>query len=684
MNFLEWNDAIGAHFFNPTRSDARVFLYASIDIINEVGAPNESDLADFITAVKTGPPWITRHGQSVCQQALQALKEWRSRGLKCPPYLAYLALFVLADTVKVDGFARYSYYPGLRQLLGEEPAAGGYPSFDKMYELWFDLEEWSNEDMGGSWGVFRADILGKRQYVGLPKAQTILTDDERSKLPLLFADAGFDPSSPPTDAELAYLLSRETHHYLLPHTKQLLDPHSGNSQPIRDVLIDAIVEELQNWDGSVPPQTELGEQIRSSLGNLRLVMILDLTNRTVRFFLRCRSGREYPDEGLQLTGSSMRAPLYCFEDWQGWSTPLSIDENQTRSFDASKLDWRIGLSLDDNEHAWRVALSKRSLRIMTSATPLGFDGFVEENQIPTRKAFYLLSHDSHSQMLHRWGVQCCEGFSRVDLISGLPDRWNLYSIERADSDALIRDTLPFLAFPVALRIQLRGGLKVRGNQYFVFALPDVEITGSTDQTDIYCNDHRLSADMDTGLYVIPDTLNARKLVIEARQDGECVRRRSLYAVEGHDGPEIFPRIRLDRFGFSDADSGSEACVGPITRGFTPPDFNPEILLPPGAGHRVYFIGRNPGEIVEYPNQKISNNWKPVWAVCMKKRRKGTAIYCGTDLENDVPGTAKCTDRRRLRLWKELLWYKRKQILVPSHKRIRALWTNFRKVAHRVH
>ena len=241
-----------------------------------------------------------------------------------------------------------------------------------------------------------------------------------------------------------------------------------------------------------------------------------------------------------------------------------------------------------------------------------------------------------------------------------------------------------LAFPVALRIQLRGGLKLRGNQYFIFALPCVEVIGSTDRTDIYCNDHLLSADVDTGLYVIPDTLKARKLVIEARQNGERVRRRTLYAVEGYDGPESIPVIRLDRFGFGGDDSKSETCVGPIISGFTPPDFNPETFLPPGAGHRVYLVGRNPGEIVECPNETIADDWKPIWAVWMTKRRKGTAIYCGTDLENDVPGTAKCTDRRRLRFWKEVLWYKRKQISGPSHKRIRALWIVFREIAHRVH
>ena len=214
-------------------------------------------------------------------------------------------------------------------------------------------------------------------------------------------------------------------------------------------------------------------------------------------------------------------------------------------------------------------------------------------------------------------------------------------------------------------------------------MPDVEVTGSTNGTEVYCNNHLLSPDVNTGLYVIPETLYARKLVIEVRQDGEYVRRRSLYGGEDFDWSEITPNIRLNRLGFRSQDSDSETCVGPVINDFTSPHFNPEIFLPPSSSRRVYFVGRNPGGIVECPNEKIPEEWKPVWAVCMNRRRKGTAIYCGTQLENDSPSTAQCTDRRRLRLWKEVLWYKRRLITFPSHKKLRALWIEFRDIARRV-
>jgi hypothetical protein len=682
IDYLKWNDAIGLHFFNPDRSGVRVFLYVTTDVLTEVGTPYDKSLDDFIVAVKTGPPWNTRYGRSICQQALQAFENWRTRGLEYPPYLSYLALFVLAGTVDV-GFARHAYYPGLRSLLGQEPETGMYPSFDRMHLLWDDLAVWSNQDRGGDWGIFDADIVGAWMHVGLPRAQTLLTDEERDNLPHLFAYNGLDPHSPPSDREIAYLLAADPHRYLRRHTKELLKSTREGDSSIRTALVEMLLDELEHWDGSAPPRPHTGELARSSLGNLRLAMTLDLTARTARFSLRCRSNREYPDEGLQLISEQINGPLYCYDDWQGWSTPLSDTETQTGIFDPSRLDWQDGLSLIDREHSWKTALSKRSVRVMVSAKSFGFDGFVEDSQIPQSRPFYLLAHNNHAEKLQTWGGQCCEGFYEVDLSYGLPNGWRLYSIDRANSDALIRDAFPFLAFPTVLRIQFRGGLKVRGNQYFTFALPQIALTGAVEAEGVFCNDHRMDPDPQTGMYTIPYALRARRLIIEVRRGGECLSRRSLYALETVTWRDLVPTAYLDKFGRNTQAEAAETCVGPIVYGFTPPDFNPEVFLPPSAGHRVYFVGRNPGEIVLCPNETIPDDWQPVWAILMERRGKGTVAYCGRDPANEAPGTTGCKTQRHRRLWKEILWFRRKQIADPSHSVLRALWRRYQEVAHRV-
>lgn len=682
MDYLAWNDAIGVRFFNPDRSAVRVFLYVTTDVVTEVGASHNVDIDDFIVAVKTGPPWNSRQGRGICQQALQALDNWRTRALEYPPYLGYLALFVLADTVDV-GFARHAYYPGFRSLLGEDPEAGMYPSFNHMHSLWDDLAVWSNHDKQGDWGIFDADIVGEWMHVGLPRAQTILTDRERDNLPLAFADNGLDPYSPPSDREITYLLTDDPHHYLRPHTKELLNSNKENDSSIRAALIEALLDELEHWDESVPAQPDKVEQTHISMGNLRLAMVLDRTARTARFSLRCRSNREYPDEGLQLIEEGIQKPLYCYEDWQGWSTPLSVSEALPNIFDSSRLDWLNGLSLVDREHAWKTTLSKRSVRVMVSATLFGFDGFIEHNQIPRDKSIFMLAHDNHSEMLQKWGDECCEGFSEIDLISGLPSGWRLYSIDRVNSDAIIRDVFPLLTFPTVLRIHFRGGLKVRGNRYFNFALPQVEVIGMVDGVTVFCNDHRLDHNPETGIFTIPDTLRANRLIVEVRRDNKCIRKKSLYALDTTEWRDAVPTMYLDKFGQRTSDEAEETCVGPIVHGATSADYNPEVFLPPTAGRRVYFVGRNPGEIVECPNETIPDDWLPVWAILTQRRGKGTAVYCGIDPTTEEPGTTVCSDRKRRRLWRVVLWTKRKRITEPSYPKLLALWRKYKEVAHYV-
>ncbi|MBI4773312.1 MAG: hypothetical protein HY788_03870 [Deltaproteobacteria bacterium] len=683
MDYLKWNNAIGARFFNPDRSGVRVFLYVTKDVITEIGAPHDADLNDFIAAVKTGPRWNTRLGRGVCQQALQALEGWRIRNFVYPPYLNYLALFVLADTVDV-GFARHAYYPGLRSLLGEEPETGMYPSFLYMYRLWEDLAVWSNQDKQGDWGIFDADIVGEWRHVGLPRAQTLVTDRERGNLPFLFAEKGFDPHSPPSDREFAYLLTEDPHHRLRPRTKELLRSKTEGDSSIRAALIEVLLGELEHWDGSVTQLPhEDGHACIFSRGILSLAMVLDRTAGTARLSLRCRTNREYPDEGLQLIGEGMQEPLYCYEDWQGWSTPLSVSETQPIIFDPSRLDWIDGLSLIDREHSWKTTFSNRPIRVMVSATPFGFDGFVEHSQIPRGKPFYLLANNECAEKLLSWGNECCDGFSEVNLTSGLPEGWRLYGIGNVNSDALIRDDFPFLAFPSILRIHFRGGLRVKGNQYFTFALPQLEVTGAFEGPSVFCNDHRLDLDPETGMYTIPDAICAHRLIVEVRRDGECICRRSLYALETVAWRDTVPEVYLDKFGRHTESKAGETCVGPIVDGFTPPDFNPEIYFPPGAGHRVYFVGRNPGEIVECPNETIPMDWHPVWAIVMQGRGKGTAVYCGTDLANEEPGRTGCKDQKRCRRWRNVLWYSRKRITEPPHPTLRSLWGKYKEVARHV-
>jgi hypothetical protein len=295
VQYLAWNDRLAAYFFKPEAVGKRVHLSVASSVIEDIGQSANDSRDDFVTAVKTGPPWVTRQG--ICQKALQSMTDWRRRNLQYPPYVGYLAFFVLAAGLEGD-FAPHAYYPRLRTLLDEAPAAGQYPSFDRMLELWDDLERWANEDKRGELGQFQADIAGGWINVGIPVAQVILSEQERQRLHTIFAEAGLDPTSSPSDEQFAALLLARGHHRLRPRTLQLLQTPAQGNADIRDLLISTALEELREWDGQFIAEDGHEAQIYSTL---RLCGRVDRIGRRVQFAIRCKSSHDIPDEGIVLS-----------------------------------------------------------------------------------------------------------------------------------------------------------------------------------------------------------------------------------------------------------------------------------------------------------------------------------------------------------------------------------------------
>jgi hypothetical protein len=131
LTYLDWNDALASSIFRPEMAGREVFMFVNDDLVEELGGAGS--VPEFVAAVEQGPPWVdSRLG--LCQRAAHALDGWRERGLRYPPYVGYLGLFVLA--VGVEGeFAPHAYYARLKTLLGWEAVdPGAPPSFDKM--LW--------------------------------------------------------------------------------------------------------------------------------------------------------------------------------------------------------------------------------------------------------------------------------------------------------------------------------------------------------------------------------------------------------------------------------------------------------------------------------------------------------------------------------------------------------------------
>ncbi|NTW21565.1 MAG: hypothetical protein HGA42_19220 [Nostocales cyanobacterium W4_Combined_metabat2_030] len=184
MDYLKWNDLIAKHFFKPENAGLPVYLYVSKDLLNDLGRPHGVNWEDFIKAVKKGS--LEVEGKGICEKALETFDKWKYGQPDYPPYIAYLALFVLAVASDEDENPQHCYYPRLGELLGEKKATGQYPKFPEMQKLWEDLEVWSSKDKKETLGIFKSRSLGGNRHIGFPISQTLLTDTERKELHNIF------------------------------------------------------------------------------------------------------------------------------------------------------------------------------------------------------------------------------------------------------------------------------------------------------------------------------------------------------------------------------------------------------------------------------------------------------------------------------------------------------------------
>jgi hypothetical protein len=689
----------------------KVFVYVTSELLDQLGTSRTADHDDFVKAVLTGPPWA--YGDGVCHRALGAFREWRRRGLQYPPYIAYLGLFTLAAGLEGD-FAPHAYYPRLRTLIGEKPLIGEYPHYSYMHFLWEDLERWSLEDKGGTLGIFNVILASKMRHVGIPMAQTLLSEAEVGMLAAVFARAGLDPTSLPSGENLASSVRVAAGHDLRPRTVALLGSEAPHAE-LREALIQILTDELLAWDGTVPPEepgaepapavrgtevpppdqttdrelTTLGEmrepETRPSgrvFGTLRLICHFDRVAGHIHVGLVCRSAHAFPDEGLVLRRLGHQGSFVCDELAAGWSTSLRVDPNG-RQLDAATLDWTAGTEVADEAGLWHFRLQPGPVRVLVNAQSLGMPGLIEEMRLPPALPFYVAARGDCAARIARWGAESCDGFREFPGVTGLPAGWRFFYADQANGDEQVRESFPILALPRSASLQFEGGLRVGGlNQFFDFAPPRVVVSGVAGDSEVVCNGVQLPT-AGAGLRLLPHSLpkNSR-LIIEVLQKGEAVARKNLWLVGPGSWPLPHAETRFDVGGILAAFETKPAYAGALVDGVE----DVRCVLSPALDFtrcaRVILLGRVPGQIANCPADPVPTTWSPVWRVEVRGK-KLDAYYAGAG-EDEFPLVESGTyDRRSITMWKEVMWHRRRRIRPPSEERYRRLWKSYQTKARDV-
>jgi hypothetical protein len=664
MNYRDWNDRIACHFFRPDMAGKNVYLYVTQELISDLGQIKGVVCSDFIDAVKKG---FRAKPEGICKDALWSIKQKIGQ---YPSYIGYLALFVLA--AGVDGeFATHAYYPRLRELLGESNATGTYPDFGEMWQLWKDLERWANEEKSGELGVFTCRSIGKQKHIGLPLAQTLLNEKERRDLPYIFSVAGLDPVTLPSGEMIASLLVKHGNNHLRNRTLELLK--TSATDELKQTLLEIIIDELHDWDGYVEDSSSSTGQV---YGSLRLCCRIDQVAGRTDFTLRCKTKREFPEDGLTLELEELdnNQSFSCEEYPDGWSSPITTTKGQ--SLDASSLDWARVMKMRSPDSKWCFRLPASPIRILVDGSSEGLPNLVEVRQLPVQRQFYLAAHEDCLDDLTKWGESSCQGFKKLAFANGLPNRWHFFKVGLACSDKEIKYRYAVMSFPNTLRLELVGGIRVgQGNKFFKFAPPKLVLQGNNDSVQIFCNDIPLDCD-DKGIYELP--LNSSELVIKAKRGEDTVKSTSLSLFEDISWQFEDINCRCDRFGNGLTElTNANGVTGALVTDFDCPSFNFNTLLPIQGKQRVVFVGKKTGQI----SSSIPEDWTPVWIV--SKGRRSQVFFCGGNLAESEPILVTCKDRKKLKDWKKLLWGERNTIRLPTQANLRSLWQKFVKEAGRV-
>ena len=668
--FREWNDALARNFFRPEAAGTRVHLFVVKEVIDDVGQRLGQGYDDFLASVRAGPPDLRWHGH--CQRALQTADGWRNRQIEYPPYVAYLALFVLA--AGLDGaFAPQAYYPRLWTLLGES-GNGTLPSFHRMSELWDDLEQWSTHDRGGELGVFEARSVGGKVHIGLPLAQTILTQAERGALPRLFADAQLDPGRGATSQELRRSLAVHGHAHMRRSTMRVLD---RGAEALQQALLDAVAEVLLSWDGSVPTSSGRIEERRVFAG-LRLCLRFDRVAQTIRSSVRVLARQDFPDVDLNFAGLASGS-LECAEYFGDWSTPCREPGTEIE-FEPDQMAWTCGLEGVDARVDWRVRLKPARVRIFMEGQAFMLPGLIEVLELPRDAPFYIAFDQTAAGPIRAWLDSDCEGWKPLTVSSGLPAHWMFGEVAHARSDSGLTGVRPELGHTDLPSLRLVGGVHAgRANTFFSFGPPRAAVSGVSKFHQLRVNDLAIEPSAEASLeYSLPDDLPTdSRIGLDLLEAGEVVRRSSLYLLSGIPWRIDQPLAAISQFG--QAVEEGQVC-GAVVPAAVAEDCPVDPLRAPelgGTDRRVHIVGRRRGEIATWPREPIPR-WRAVWAVPIRKR--GRAIFLGSSLADAEPIPERVGTPSDQKRWRSLLWHKRKRIVPPPNREQNLLWMRYRSAA----
>ena len=554
--------------------------------------------------------------------------------------------------------------------------------FDRMIELWDDLDKWSREDKHEELGRFVARIRGGYINVGLPRSQTVLSEYERKHLPNLFNEAGLDPTDAPSPEVIPKILRNYGQDVLEHRTRVLLESSKKEDEVLKKTLVELVLDELEEWDGVILEQNSREESPRQVHTSLRLCIKMDSMASEVEIYVRFKTRRLFPEEGFHFSRSGDNHVWQCSELHRGWSTPLKdYRNNPPEKLNGTLLDWSAGERLTDSEVHWRTHLQGADVRLFR----LGIDGlphWVETQRLERGIEFLVACKSKFGEKIRTWGSEGCEQFEQENL-TGLPSGWLLFYGKNASQSC---PSIGIITLSTTVRLHLEDGIKAgKGNVYFKFAPPKIVLENSFGSERVTVNDTPIEkADTQAPVFALPENIPCGLPIrIEVRIGDHCLSK--YIRLEEFDLPDSFDDtpFRNPKGEIGSNDMPVKVCGAHIYGVEQETHYQgPGLTL---LSEKVVFIGERPGEIATWPDEPYPSTWNPVWAAAKRSRKHWEIIFCGTteQLKRVSSLPVPSGDRLQIKHWKEAIWHRRKRYTLPEIEEVRTIWKDYLRLAQHV-
>lgn len=522
MKYLEWNNVISQHFFNPANAGKEIHLYLTKHDIIEIAKQYFDDVTDeeiwvdFIAAIKRGIPGgygniIDRAKFAHSKNNLLYIKRQDGSPLEIdgipiifPPFISYLVFLVLPliENSESEGTQRANnYYGRLNAFLQRHHINENIGSLDfsanKINSLWDDLSKWANINHNGDLGHFNVVPFSNSNwiYVGKVFSQCILPPKFLNRLPELFKSIGLVPQTYYEDSFL-----REK---IIASRTDLIPKNTLDFLKKDDELTNSIIQTIQRnyikWTGESHEELEIDSKIRKkrnyTIAPLFLQFKINTNDELICFSYRLYSTNDFPED-LKFN------EINNIYEINGWSKPLLIDFNE-------------GIELKDKFNKWMAKFRSREIRLFKSGAnfQLSNDYWIETDFLSKTERMFLLCNNDIIEKIKTWGKTFENGKFKQEDFDGIPINYSLFSFINPNQGL---EEFANLRLQSEKRIELIGGLKFNFRTYISDFLPEIEVINSDGYEKVYLeyklNDYKIPLSKHTSLnnrWILPEdiTLN---------------------------------------------------------------------------------------------------------------------------------------------------------------------------------